>query len=110
MTRNFILLFSALSLFCINCINADVVTISGRQIFVNKSLYTIKGICYHPVPKDSNIVSFSSLTEDLALMKEAGINTIRVYSPIIEKAVLDEIARAGLKVIINYGYNQGRNF
>jgi hypothetical protein len=39
-------------------------------------------------------------------MKEAGINTIRVYSPITDKAVLDEINAAGLKVIISFGYNQ----
>ena len=105
-----IILFSALSFFCIISLKADVVTISGRQIFVNKSPYTIKAVCYHPVPKGSNIVSFSSLTEDLALMKEAGINTIRVYSPITEKAVLDDINAAGLKVIINFGYNQEGNY
>jgi exo-beta-1,3-glucanase (GH17 family) len=89
---------------------ADVVTISGRQIFLNNSLYKIKGICYHPVPKGSADRSFASLTEDLALMKEAGINTIRVYSPITEIAVLDEINAAGLKVIIDFGYNQDGNF
>ena len=39
-------------------------------------------------------------------MVEAGINTIRVYSPIDDKAVLDEIDAAGLKVIIGIGYDQ----
>jgi len=101
-----IFLFSCLSLLCLNSLKADVVSTSGKQIFVNKTLYTIKGICYHPVPKGSNSISFSNLTEDLALMEEAGINTIRVYSPIADKAVLDEINVAGLKVIIGFGYNQ----
>ena len=105
-----LILFSAFSLLCMTVVKADVVTISGRQIFVNNFLYTIKGICYHPVPKGSNSVSFITLSEDLALMKEAGINTIRVYSPITEKAVLDKINAAGLKVIINFGYNQGGTF
>ena len=43
-------------------------------------------------------------------MKEAGINTIRVYSPIAEKAILDQIHAAGLKVIIGFGYNQEGKF
>jgi len=43
-------------------------------------------------------------------MKEAGINTVRVYSPILEKSVLDEIDAAGLKVIIGFGYNQDGNY
>lgn len=69
--------------------------------------YLIRGICYHPVPRGSDERSFDNLNEDLALMKEAGINTIRVYVPITDKAVLDEINAAGLKVIIGIGYNQG---
>lgn len=91
----------------VNRVKADVVAVSGRQILVNKSLYTIKGICYHPVPKGSDERNFSNLETDLALMKEAGINTIRVYAPIEEKEVLDQIHAAGLKVIIGFGYNQG---
>jgi hypothetical protein len=83
----FILLTSLLFI-SVNSLKADVVTISGRQIFVNNSVYTIKGICYHPVPKGSDKRNFSNLTADLALMKEAGINTIRVYAPIEEKEVL----------------------
>ena len=88
-------------------LKAQSVAISGRQIFVNDSLYIIKGVCYHPVPKGSDSRSFNSLTEDLALMIEAGINTIRVYAPITDGAVLDEIYAAGIRIIIGFGYNQG---
>jgi len=107
MNKQFAFVLSA-CIFILNTVTAktDVVTISGRQIFVNGSPYTIKGICYNPVPKYTDKVSFSNLTEDLALMKEAGINTIRVYSPIADKAVLDEINAAGIKVIMGFGYNQ----
>ena len=84
------------------------VSVKESHIYVNDSLYTIKGICYHPVPKGSpNKRDFATLTQDLALMKEAGINTIRVYSPINSVKVLDEINQAGIKVIIGFGYNQG---
>jgi exo-beta-1,3-glucanase (GH17 family) len=106
----FLFLFCGLFLFIQNSLKADVVSTSGRQILVNGIPYSIKGICYHPVPKGSNSVSYGNLKEDLALMKEAGINTIRVYSPISDKAVLDQIDAAGLKVIIGFGYNQDGKF
>ncbi len=92
---------------CSNVSNTNVVSISGRQVMVDGDPYLIKGICYHPVSRGSDERSFDNLNEDLALMKEAGINTIRVYIPITDKAVLDEINAAGLKVIIGIGYNQG---
>ncbi len=82
------------------------ISVSGKKIVLNGSVYTIKGICYHPVPKGSDNRKFDRLAEDLALMQEAGINTIRVYSPITDIAVLDQISKAGLKVIIGFGYNQ----
>jgi beta-galactosidase/beta-glucuronidase len=102
-----IILLTVILVSCKSNVNYDVVTISGRQILVNGSSYYIKGICYHPVPKGSDERNFSNLTADLALMKEAGINTIRVYAPIEEKEVLDQIHAAGIKVIIGFGYNQG---
>ena len=82
------------------------VTVSKRQIKVNGKRYLIKGICYSPVPKGSRDRSFKNLTEDLALMVEAGVNTLRVYSPIDDPAVFDEIHATGLKVIIGIGYDQ----
>ena len=91
-------------------VKSDKVSTSGRQILVKGNPYTIKGICYHPVPKGSDTRSFDNLTQDLALMVEAGINTIRVYEPIDDKDVLDEIDAAGLKVIVGFGYNQGGKF
>ena len=111
MKKQFVLiLITGIFIFNTGCAQTAVVTTPERQLFVNGSLFTIKGICYHPVPKGSNERNFSNLTTDLALMKEAGINTIRVYSPIEEDAVLDEIYAAGLKVIIGFGYNQeGKN-
>lgn len=84
---------------------ADVVSVSGRKIMVNNSEYIIKGICYNPVPKGSEQRSWTTLTGDLALMTEAGINTIRVYSPIDDEDVLDEIAAAGIKIVMGFGYN-----
>ena len=43
-------------------------------------------------------------------MKEAGINTIRVYAPIDDIQILDKIDAAGLKLIVGFGYNQNGVF
>jgi hypothetical protein len=112
MIRNRIVLILLIgSLFsCNNLVQTNDVKVSKRKILVDNKPYIIKGICYHPVPKGSDQRDFSTLKEDLALMVEAGINTIRVYSPIIEVPVLDQISAAGLKVIIGFGYNQGGQF
>ena len=84
----------------------DVVTVSGNQLLINQLPHYMKGICYHPVPKGETRRDFGSIDQDLALMIEAGINTLRVYEPIATVEVLDKIKAAGLKVIINFGYNQ----
>ncbi|MDC3242381.1 MAG: glycoside hydrolase family 2 TIM barrel-domain containing protein [Flavobacteriaceae bacterium] len=83
----------------------DKVTVNKRQILVNNKPYIIKGICYHPVPIGKSERSFESIDKDLALMTEAGVNTIRVYSPIDDLRVLNKIDAAGLKVIIGFGYS-----
>jgi hypothetical protein len=95
---------------CNKKVELDVVTTSDRKILLNDSPYIIKGICYHPVPKGSDQRDFRNLTEDLKLMTEAGVNTIRVYAPIDDKAVLDEIEAAGIKVVLGFGYNQEGKF
>lgn len=87
-------------------VKQDVVSVSGRQLMLNDETYLIKGICYHPVPKGSSKRDFRTLTQDLELMIDAGINTIRVYVPIADKEILDEIYNAGIRVIIGFGYNQ----
>lgn len=82
------------------------VYLEGRKLMVQGQPYLIKGICYHPVPLGSNRRSFDDLETDLALMGELGINTIRVYAPILEVEVLDRLAAHGLKVIMGLGYDQ----
>ncbi|WP_421918631.1 hypothetical protein [Marinifilum sp.] len=95
---------------CTSLEKNDKVSVSERNILVNDSVYLIKGICYHPVPKGSNQRSFETLSKDLELMNEAGINTIRLYAPADDKAVLDQIYQAGIKVIVGFGYNQNGYF
>ncbi len=90
-----------------NTNNQDSVVSATRSILVDNQPYLIKGICYNPVPKGSDHRSWESLSQDLKLMKEAGINTVRLYSPVDKIDVLDAFRNAGIKVIIGFGYNQG---
>ena len=86
------------------------VEIKDKKMIVDGKPFYMKGICYHPVKIGKTKRSFETLTEDLTLMKEAGINTIRVYEPIDDIQVLDELHNAGIKVVISFGYNQKGRF
>lgn len=108
-TKTFIAILTILCVVVLSCTSSpekNVVSVSGRQILVNGTPFFIKGVCYHPVAKGSNSRSFERLSEDLALMKEAGINAIRVYSPVDDPDVLDQIHEAGIWLIVGFGYNQ----
>ena len=84
----------------------NVVDVSGRQLIVDNTPYFMKGVCYHPVLRGETERNFSTIDQDLELISEAGINTIRVYAPIDDIEVLDKIDAAGLKLIVSFGYNQ----
>ena len=90
--------------------DSEVVSVKGRQLRINDTPYFIKGVCFNPVEKGHTERDFTNIDLDLALMNEAGINTIRVYKPIGEVSVLDKIAAAGIKVITSFGYNQDGHF
>jgi hypothetical protein len=82
------------------------VDIKNNKLHVNGEEYFMKGVCYDPVPIGKTKRNFEMIDVDLLLMQEAGINTIRVYSPIDDIEILNKIDGAGMKVIINFGYNQ----
>ena len=102
--RNLLVYFLLFS-FGLNA-QTKLVRTEGSKLFLNDSPYLIKGICYHPVPKGKEKRSFENLEQDIALMLEAGINTIRVYEPVDDSAVLDQLYAAGIQLIVGFGYNQ----
>jgi len=110
--KHYSILFVLVTVFLLACEKTtnNTVRIDAQKIVVNDRPYIIKGICYHPVPKGSNERSFTSIDQDLSLMVEAGINTIRVYAPIDDVAILDKIHAAGIKLIVGFGFNQGGVF
>lgn len=84
--------------------------VEGRQFFVDGAPFHIKGVCWSPVPrggKDPNDIDYAGFADsDSDLMVEAGINTIRVYSPILNHTVLDIFHSKGIHVI-NMAYVWG---
>lgn len=106
MKKSFLLSLIILS---INSYGIEV-KIENNTMVVNGESFYMKGICYHPVKIGKTKRSFDNLDDDITLMKEAGINTIRVYEPIDDINVLDKLADAGIKVVISFGYNQKGKF
>ena len=106
MKKSFLL---SLIIFSINSYGIEV-KIENNTMVVNGESFYMKGICYHPVKIGKTKRSFDNLDDDIILMKEAGINTIRVYEPIDNINVLDKLADAGIKVVISFGYNQKGKF
>ena len=113
MRKNYLIIYLLICFSFFSCTKdkvIDTISIEGRSILVNKQPFMIKGICYHPVSKGESSRSFSHLGQDLKLMKEAHINTIRVYQPIDDTSVLDRISNANMKIIIGFGYNQNGHY
>ena len=90
----------------VQSLDVNKVEIENNKLNVNGTEYFIKGICYDPVPIGKTKRNFDTIDKDLLLMQEAGINTIRVYSPIDDLGILNKIDEAGIKVITSFGYNQ----
>lgn len=97
----------ALLIGVLGCAPRPGVWVENGRLQTAEGPHLIKGVCYHPVAIGSDTRSFETLATDLELMRELGANTLRVYEPIADEAVLDAIAEAGLRVIIGFGYNQG---
>ena len=104
--KKLIVLTSLIFALVTQTLDVNKVEIENNKLNVNGIEYFIKGVCYDPVPIGKTIRSFNTIDKDLLLMQEAGINTIRVYSPIDDLAILNKIDEAGIKVITSFGYNQ----
>lgn len=90
-------------------ISQTTVTVQGRDILVDGSVYKIHGVCYNPVAIGSGSATpldYSHIDQDIQLMISAKINTIRTYIAITNVAILDKFAHAGIKIIMGFpNYN-----
>jgi len=84
------------------------VRVHGKFFFLGENKYFIKGVTYGPFPPGSHGAQFPEypvVETDFALMAEAGINTVRVFTvpPIW---LLDAAVEAGLKLLVGLPWSQ----
>ena len=75
-------------------LTSQTISINGRQLLIDGEPYRINGICY-------SRGDIGNYIEDIALLKEANINTIRAYNAITDTTELNAFANAGIKIIMH---------
>ena len=83
---------------------SQTVYVEERKIFVDDQEYRINGICYARGEGNGENSGFS-YTDDIPLLVDANINTIRTYAAITNSAELNAFANAGIKVIMMLNEN-----
>jgi beta-galactosidase/beta-glucuronidase len=84
------------------------VRVQGKFFFVGEEKHFIKGVTYGPFPKASHGAPFPErgiVDIDFALMAEAGINTVRVFT-VPPVWLLDIAEQAGLKLLVGLPWSQ----
>ncbi|HVZ22512.1 MAG TPA: glycoside hydrolase family 2 TIM barrel-domain containing protein, partial [Vicinamibacterales bacterium] len=82
--------------------------VSGKFLTVDGRRFLVKGVSYGTFAPDANGEQFPAparIAQDFALMAEAGINTVRTYTP-PPMHLLDEAARCGLRVMAGLPWSQ----
>ena len=85
-------------------ISAQSVYVEERKIFVDGEEYRINGICYARGEGNGENSGYS-YNDDIPLLVDANINTIRTYAAITNTAELNAFANAGIKVIMMLNEN-----
>lgn len=77
--------------------------VKGRQVLVDGVPIHIKGVNWNPVPAGTvhpgGLDFVNNVREDSYLMKEAGINVLRTYMPIMNRTILDILWENGIQVL-----------
>ena len=100
----FRIIFFLIIYFIFSEINSQTVYIEDRKIYVNSQEYRINGICYARGEGNGENSGYS-FEDDIPLLVEANINTIRTYAAITNIAELNAFANAGIKVIMMLNEN-----
>jgi hypothetical protein len=82
----------------------QVVSVEERKIFLDGEEYRINGICYARGEGNGETSGFS-YTDDIPLLVEANVNTVRTYSSMTDVNELNAFADAGIKIIMHLNEN-----
>ena len=99
--KNLVLIL--LYIFCFQ-LSAQTVYVEDRKIFVDDQEYRINGICYARGEGNGENSGYT-FNDDIPLLVDANINTIRTYAAITNSAELNAFANAGIKVIMMLNEN-----
>ncbi|MAU30877.1 MAG: hypothetical protein CMC36_03085 [Flavobacteriaceae bacterium] len=88
----------------ISQLNAQSVYVEDRKIYVDGQEYRVNGICYARGEGNGENSGYS-FNDDIPLLVDANINTIRTYAAITNAAELNAFANAGIKVIMMLNEN-----
>jgi GT2 family glycosyltransferase len=84
------------------------IRVQGKFFFAGERKYFIKGVTYGPFSEGSHGAPFpepATVDTDFALMTEAGINTVRVFT-VPPKWLLDAAQQAGLRLLVGLPWSQ----
>jgi len=85
-------------------LNAQSVYVEDRKIFVDGEEYRINCICYARVEGNGENSGYT-FNDDIPLLVDANINTIRTYAAVTNVTELNAFANAGIKVIMMLNEN-----
>src|SRR5215469_14183496 len=84
------------------------IRVHGKFFFVGNCKHFIRGVTYGPFAQGSHgsqFPEFVTVDKDFALMREAGVNTVRVFT-VPPVWLLDAAHREGLKLLIGLPWSQ----
>lgn len=90
----------------------EPVIIKDNLLLVGGKSFQIRGLTYSPgtIGQDAKTLHYelAVVKNDVKLMEELGINTVRVYYPIQDKRILDLFANSGIRIIMGIPYYDDR--
>ncbi|HEY1298982.1 MAG TPA: hypothetical protein VGF07_00700, partial [Stellaceae bacterium] len=84
------------------------IRVRGKFFFAGEEKHFVKGVTYGPFAVGSHGAQFpepDTVERDFALMGEAGVNTVRVFTP-PPLWLLDAAERAGLRLLVGLPWAQ----
>jgi hypothetical protein len=88
------------------CVPAgSAIRVEGRRLLFGGCPLYLRGVCWNPVPKGQGhpggLDYAGAAPGDAALMEAVGINVVRTYEPLTDRAALDVLWAHGIRVLMS---------